>query len=55
MPDFDIDFCMDRSNEIIDKDFLLEGEYELEIATKKVPCKIHLQSIYDKEMIKIKS
>ena len=44
-----------RSNEIIDKDFLLEGDYELEIATKKVPCKIHLQSIYDKEMIKIKS
>jgi 4-methylaminobutanoate oxidase (formaldehyde-forming) len=44
-----------RSNKVIDKDFLLEGDYELEIATKKVPCKIHLQSIYDKEMIKIKS
>ena len=44
-----------RSNDVIDRDFVNEGKYELEIATKKIPCSVHLTSLYDKEMIKIKS
>ena len=44
-----------RSKDIIDRDFVNEGKYELEIATKKIPCSVHLSSLYDKEMIKIKS
>ena len=43
-----------RSKEIIDKDFVNNGSYELEIATTKIPCQVHLSSLYDKDMIKIK-
>ena len=28
-----------RSSEVIDNQFVLDGDYELEIATNKVPCK----------------
>ena len=44
-----------RSKDVIDQNFVENGNYELEIATKKVPCNVHLYPIYDKEMIKIKS
>ena len=30
-------------------------EYELEIATKMVPCKVHLKALYDPEMKNIKA
>ena len=44
-----------RSSEVINNQFVLDGDYELEIATNKVPCKIHLKPLYDPEMKKIKS
>ena len=44
-----------RSKDAINKDFVLNGKYELEIATKKIPCNVHLSPLYDKEMNKIKS
>ena len=44
-----------RSSSIIDKDYVLNGNYELEIATKKYKCEVHLNSLYDPEMKKIKS
>ena len=44
-----------RSSEVIDNQYVLDGEYELEIATNKVPCKVHLKPLYDPEMKKIKS
>ena len=44
-----------RSSEVIDNQFVLDGEYELEIATNKVPCMVHLNPLYDPEMKKIKS
>ena len=44
-----------RSKDTINKDFVLNGKYELEIATKKIPCNVHLSPLYDKEMNKIKS
>jgi 4-methylaminobutanoate oxidase (formaldehyde-forming) len=43
-----------RSTEFIDNQFVLGGEYELEIATEMVPCKVHLKALYDPEMKKIK-
>ena len=44
-----------RSEEVIDKKFVKSGNYELEIATRKVPCNVHLSSMYDAKMEKIKS
>ena len=43
-----------RSSKFIDNQFVLDGEYELEIATKMVPCKVHLKALYDPEMKNIK-
>jgi sarcosine dehydrogenase len=43
-----------RSSEFIDNQFVLDGQYELEIATKMVPCMVHLKALYDSEMKKIK-
>ena len=44
-----------RSDKIIDNEFVKSGNYELEIATKKVPCNVHLSPLYDEKMSKIKS
>ena len=39
----------------VDKEYLLAGSYELEVATERVPCEIHLQPLYDPKMERIKS
>ena len=44
-----------RSEDPIDQNYVLEGSYELEVATKKVKCNVHLQSLYDPQMKKIKA
>lgn len=43
-----------RSEDIIDKEFVLSGTYELEVATKRIPCGVHLNPLYDPKMEKIK-
>lgn len=43
-----------RSDDIIDKEFVLSGTYELEVATKRIPCDVHLDPLYDPKMEKIK-
>ncbi len=43
-----------RRAEGVDKDFLLSGSYELEVATERVPCEIHLQALYDPKMERMK-
>jgi len=43
-----------RRAEGVDKDFLLSGNYELEVATERVACEIHLQSLYDPQMGRMK-
>ncbi len=43
-----------RSKEIIDKDYVLSGEYELEVATERVACSAHLVPLYDPGMKKVK-
>ena len=44
-----------RSKSVIDKSYILEGSYELEVATKKIKCNVHLDSLYDPQMLKIKA
>ena len=39
----------------VDRDYLLAGRYELEVATERVPCAIHLGPLYDPKMERIKS
>ena len=43
-----------RNNSGVDKDFVLSGEYELEVATARVPCSVHLAPLYDPKMEKVK-
>jgi 4-methylaminobutanoate oxidase (formaldehyde-forming) len=44
-----------RSETIIDRDHILSGEYELEVATKRVRCTAQLHPLYDPQMTKVKS
>lgn len=44
-----------RSNDVIDKDYVLAGDYELEVATVRVAAKITLAPLYDPKMEKVKS
>jgi 4-methylaminobutanoate oxidase (formaldehyde-forming) len=36
-------------------DYLKSGKYELEVATERVPCEVHLEPLYDPKMARIKS
>ena len=44
-----------RSDRVIDKDHVLSGNYELEVATERVPCSVHLKPLYDPKMDRLKS
>jgi sarcosine dehydrogenase len=39
----------------LDEAFVLAGNYELEVATERVPCHISMQPLYDPQMRRIKS
>jgi sarcosine dehydrogenase len=43
-----------RRIEGLTRDLLLAGRYELEVATERVPCKVHLGALYDPGMARIK-
>jgi 4-methylaminobutanoate oxidase (formaldehyde-forming) len=43
-----------RSDTVIDRTFVSGGTYELDVATKRVPCAVHLGPLYDPEMDRIK-
>ncbi|WIY25774.1 GcvT family protein [Parasedimentitalea psychrophila] len=43
-----------RSNEVINADFIRAGSYELEVATKRVPCTVQLGPLYDPKMERVK-
>ena len=43
-----------RSKTVIDADFVRAGDYELEVATQRLPCKVSLEPLYDPEMTRIK-
>ena len=44
-----------RNAEGVDSDYLLAGNYSLEVATERVPCTLHLAPLYDPKMAKVKS
>ncbi len=44
-----------RSAHVIDQDYVLSGEYELEVATLRVKAKVSLAPLYDPKMEKIKT
>lgn len=44
-----------RNPDGVDKEFVLSGNYELDVALKRVPCQVHLEPLYDPLMKKIKS
>ncbi|MFQ5936831.1 MAG: glycine cleavage T C-terminal barrel domain-containing protein, partial [Acidiferrobacterales bacterium] len=44
-----------RRAEGVSTDFVRAGRYELEVATERVPCTLHLKPLYDPEMTRVKS
>lgn len=44
-----------RSDTMIDKDYVMAGDYDLEVATARVPAKITLAPLYDPKMDRVKS
>jgi sarcosine dehydrogenase len=50
-----IGFGYVRCTDGVDRDYLLAGSYELEVATDRVSCEIHLQPLYDPKMERVKS
>lgn len=42
-----IGFGYVRSESGVDKNYLIQGDYELEVAAIRVPCEIHLEPLYD--------
>ncbi|MFQ6018192.1 MAG: FAD-dependent oxidoreductase [Kiloniellaceae bacterium] len=39
----------------VDDDFLYGGDYELEVATTRIPCRIHRHALYDPKMARVKA
>ena len=39
----------------VDNDYILNGQYQLEVATNLVDCQVHLSPLYDASMSRIKS
>jgi len=44
-----------RSADPISAADIASGQYELEIATERVPCKVEMQPLYDKDMKRVKA
>ncbi len=44
-----------RRPEGVTREYLQSGSYELEVATERVPCKLHLGPLYDPTMARIKA
>lgn len=43
-----------RSDAGVDADYVLSGDYELEVATERLPCKVHLKPLFDPKMERVK-
>ncbi|MCE9648983.1 MAG: FAD-dependent oxidoreductase [Parvibaculum sp.] len=39
----------------VDRDFILDGHYELEVATDRVPCDVHLEALYDPTSARVRA
>ncbi len=44
-----------RNADGVDDAFLHEGDYELEVATTRVPCRIHRGALYDPKMARVRA
>ena len=44
-----------RNGTGVDRDHVMSGEYELEVATQRVPCEVFMAPLYDPRMERIKS
>lgn len=44
-----------RSDQIIDNSYILLGDYELEVATERVPAQVTLTALYDPHMNRVKA
>jgi len=44
-----------RNSDGVDKAFIQSGRYELEVATVRVPCKVHLAPLVDPGMVRVKA
>ncbi|MBE1283343.1 MAG: FAD-dependent oxidoreductase [Rhodobacteraceae bacterium] len=44
-----------RNPDGVDADYVMGGDYELEVATERVSAKIHLQPLYDPSMARVKA
>ncbi|MCP4329347.1 MAG: FAD-dependent oxidoreductase [Alphaproteobacteria bacterium] len=44
-----------RNADGVDRDYLESGDYELEVATERVSCKLHLAPLYDPGMTRVKA
>ncbi len=43
-----------RNDDGVSDDYVRSGTYELEVATERVPCQVHLQPLYDPAMKQVK-
>ncbi|UWS06803.1 GcvT family protein [Phaeobacter inhibens] len=44
-----------RNPDGVDPDYVLSGDYKLEVATQRVPCKVQLGPLYDPSMSRVKA
>jgi glycine cleavage system aminomethyltransferase T/glycine/D-amino acid oxidase-like deaminating enzyme len=44
-----------RRAEGLDRDYLRSGRYELEVATERTPCELHLEPPYDPRMLRVRA
>jgi 4-methylaminobutanoate oxidase (formaldehyde-forming) len=44
-----------RQPQGLNREYLLAGRYELEVATERVACRIHLGPLYDPTMERVKA
>jgi 4-methylaminobutanoate oxidase (formaldehyde-forming) len=44
-----------RNAEGVAEDYLYGGEYQLEVATERVPCRVHRGALYDPKMERVKA
>ncbi len=44
-----------RFAEGVNREYLLAGEYSLEVASERVPCELHLAPLYDAGMVRVKA
>ena len=44
-----------RNSAGVTADYVLTGDYELEVATRRVPCEVTLAPLYDPKMARIKA